>query len=598
MVFRRFVDSLTEPKVAALLVLLTLAVFGPAAIQNGFVSLDDNYLIYENAAVKTITLPHIAHVFTTYDPQLYIPLTFVSYQINAALFGMSAASFHIINLLLHCANVVLVLLIIRRLTGKLFVAGIAALLFAIHPLQTEAVMWAASRKDLLSGLFFLSSTLEYLRYQETWYRRHLIGSIVLFALGLLSKVSIILLPAWLLCIDWLQGRNTGRQALTEKIPYGALATLFGVIAVVGKAKVLSSSGTLLNMLLPAKSSVFYLQKMIWPSGLSVVYPYIPGQQSLLADFGPTIAVLLVLLAALVWLFFKNRHRIVVFCLGTYFLLLAPSFSTFWKNGFLYFASDRYAYLASIGIFMLAGLVLSRLLEKQSKDIAVPVAAVIVALLIVPFTVAQSTVWKSSISMYENVLRFYPDSVMAQTNLGLELQNSGDRAGARLHYERAIELDPHSTNAYFNLASLNQEEGKEAERQKLFVDIVDAFTDRQVQSAADVRAFVWLIAKLDELGKNEDSLRLAEKLAKIGTQFPDARHALGEKYRLLGRDAEAQMEFEAAAKTGSKNPHTYYYLAEYYSNMNNLPKTIDVLKKGVALDPTNLAARQQLLELQR
>jgi len=499
-------SRITTSHVVLGLIVLPFLVFG-SFIGNPFVSLDDNYLIYANLAVQTFSLKNILHVFTSYDPQLYIPLTFLSWQLNAALFGMNPAAFHLVNLLLHCANAVLVFLILRKLSGSLFVSALAAMLFAIHPIQTEAVLWAASRKDLLSGLFFLLSAHAYLRYREYDVRRNLLWSIVFYGLGLLSKVSVITLPVWLLGIDWLQKRPFDRlrapRILLEKLPYVVLAVVFGIIAVIGKTRVLGSSGTLLNILLPAKSVVFYVQKFLWPSGLSVIYPYTGQVHGLFVDFAWSLSVILALL--LIGLIcFRGRNRLVTFGITTYFLLLAPSFTTFWKNGFLYFASDRYVYLASIGFFVVIAFLLDRV--KMLRG-----CSVIVIASLIPVSWAQGSVWSSTEALYRNVLRTYPDSVMAQTNLGLELQLQGNLKEAREHYALAIALDPHSVHAYFDLAALENKEGHPAEAEKLYVDIVDAFGPQQVATASDIKPFLWLIKRLNDLARPADAERLFDKL---------------------------------------------------------------------------------------
>ncbi len=513
---RRFLSRITTLHVAIALIVLTLIAFSPS-IGNPFVSLDDNYLIYQNPAVLHFTWSNLVHVFTSYDPQLYIPLTFLSWQLNAVIFGMNAAGFHLVNLLLHCANVVLVLLIIRRLTANLLIAGVTSAFFAIHPIQTEAVLWAASRKDLLSSLFFLLSTLSYLRYRDEDDRKRWIWSIVFFTLALLAKVSVITLPVWLLGIDWFQKRKIDRQMVLEKIPYVLIAVVFGIIAVVGKTRVLGSSGTLLNVLLPAKSAIFYLQKFLWPVGLSVIYPYTGEAHELLREFGWSFGIIILLLV-IGLVFFRGRNRLVTFGIATYFLLLAPSFTTFWKNGFLYFASDRYVYLASIGFFVIVAFLLDRLKAVFNTRDPGSVLIVLMIAALLPVTWAQGKVWSSTEALYRNVLRFYPDSVMAQTNLGLELQLTGNLTEARQHYERAIAIDPHSVHAYFDLAALENKEGHPAEAEKLYVAIVDAFGPEQVMTVSDIRPFLWLIKRLNDLGHSGDAERLFNKLNELASSL--------------------------------------------------------------------------------
>ena len=587
-----FITSIT-------LIALSLIVFGPF-VGNEFVSLDDSYLIYANAAVKTFSIRNVFHVFTHYDPQLYIPLTFLSFQLSAAIFGMHAIAFHAVNLLLHCANVILVLLIIRRLSGNLFIASVTAALFAIHPIQTEVVLWAAARKDLLSGLFFLLSTLWYLKFREHSLRKkNLYVSVLFYGLGLLSKVSIIMLPVWLLLIDYLHKRPLKKPVFIEKIPYAVLAAVFAVIAVIGKSRILESSGSLTNVLLVFKSAAFYIEKFLWPFGLSVGYPY-TGSGSLVADFGLSVLLVSALVCLTIILLYR-RNRFAAFGLATYFLLPAPSFTTFWKNGTLFFASDRYVYLASIGFFAFVSVVLNLLKNRmqQRKLSALPLYAVTSVLLIalMVITHAQGAVWADTESLYRNNLRFYPDSVMVETNLGLELQHKGKKTEARQHYLHAIELDPHSVEAYFDLSSLEAEEGKTAEADTLKLRIIDAVAADHLRSPADLRPLLWLVGKLERMGKVDESVRLLRKLIALAPQYPEPHELLAQWYRAKGKDADAKAEFEIAAAQGSKDPKTYYYLVEYYSTGSGTTlQIINALQKGVDLDPGNQAARSKLEEL--
>lgn len=518
----------TTLHVAVALVLLTLVVFGPS-VGHGFVHLDDDYLIYNNPAVQNFTWGNILYVFTHYDPQLYIPLTFLSYQLTALLFGMNATAFHVIDLLLHCANVVLVLLLIRKLSGSLFTATIATALFAIHPIQTEAVVWAAARKDLLSGFFFLLSAHAYLRYREGFSgNRHLIWSIALYALALLAKVSIIMLPLWLLGIDWLQRREFEKRVILEKIPYALLAILFSIVAVIGKSRILEASGTLTNVLLVFKSAAFYVGKFFWPLGFSVGYNYTGGGQHLLADFGVDVAIVMLLVGVIVFLLVR-RQRLAAFGLASYFLLLAPSFTTFWKNGTLFFASDRYVYLASIGIFTCIALALNALKNRMLHRgwSPLPLYGVVSVLLIalIPITFAQTAVWADTESLYRNNLRFYPDSVMVETNLGLELQQKGQREEARQHYLRAISLDVHAVEAYFNLSSLEAEEGHQGAADRLKLQIIDVLAADHIRSPADLEPLLWLVGRLDRMGRPDEALRLLRKLVELAPQFPEPRELL-------------------------------------------------------------------------
>src|SRR3989344_2802932 len=152
--------------IATAIVVLCVAVYG-FHLSNEFVLLDDGILIFRNPFVAQLTPWSLKMIFTTYDPELYVPLTLFTYQIEHLLFGFTPFFFHLDNLLLHIANALLVLTITYRIShNNLALAAFVAILFAIHPLHTEAVLWASARKDTLAALFFLLSMDAFLRYRS------------------------------------------------------------------------------------------------------------------------------------------------------------------------------------------------------------------------------------------------------------------------------------------------------------------------------------------------------------------------------------------------------------------------------------------------
>jgi len=139
---------------------LTFALYG-SSLSNSFVRWDDGMLIYENPAIREITPSTLKTVFTSYDPELYIPLTFMSYQVDYALGGTNPTIYHAQNLFWHTLNALLVAGFILLLSRRKWIALLCGVLFAIHPLHTEAVAWASARKDVLSTFFFLVSLISY-----------------------------------------------------------------------------------------------------------------------------------------------------------------------------------------------------------------------------------------------------------------------------------------------------------------------------------------------------------------------------------------------------------------------------------------------------
>jgi len=313
-------------------------------------------LIYENSAIRAINPSTLKTIFTTYDPELYIPLTFFTYQIDYLVGGINPLPYHMQNLLWHTLNALLVTWLMLLLLKNRWVAVMLGLLFAVHPLHTEAVVWASARKDVLSTFFFLLSVIEYIRYRKEGKSRFHYGmSLCAFLLGLFAKVTILTLPVVLLLLDLLAGRKWSRTMIIEKIPFFALSGIFAVVAFYGKTGVLGASTILEKLLMAPVSTMHYLSKIVAPAGLSVLYPFF-GDLTLsnpvvLLAFCLTALFLAIVMIAL------RYHRVAFFALAFFLVTLSPTLFNFAKGDTFYFASDRYAYVPSVGVLLLIGLII-------------------------------------------------------------------------------------------------------------------------------------------------------------------------------------------------------------------------------------------------
>ena len=187
-----------------MLVLITLAVFGPVT-QHEFTNYDDNVYITENDHVKSgFHADSIVWAFGRVNAErtYYHPLTWLSHMLDCQLFGMNAGAHHFENVLFHAANVLLLFLLLRRMTGSLWRSALVAALFAWHPLQVETVAWASERKNVLSTLFWLLTTMSYVRYAERPGGWRYAPVMLFLALGLLSKPMLVTLPFSLLLLDF------------------------------------------------------------------------------------------------------------------------------------------------------------------------------------------------------------------------------------------------------------------------------------------------------------------------------------------------------------------------------------------------------------
>lgn len=518
--------------VPAGLSLLLLLIYG-RSLGNDFVNWDDGLLITENAVVRSFTPQSVYRAFTMYDPELYIPLTFLSYQLNYLVAGYHPFVYHITNLALHATNTLLVLWLVTLWSGKRWVAAVTALLFAVHPLHVETVVWASARKDLLATLFFLLTLCAYCRFRETGLRRWYVWSLLCFLLGLLAKVVVIMAPLVLLLLDWREGRKIGRASLLENIPYFILSVVFGVIAVFGKA----AAPALLveKLLIGSKAAVFTLQKLALPVGLSVLYPY--TQPITLTTPDLFLPLLIVLALCAVSLMLCRRWGALGFTWAFFLLMLLPSFNNIAKGQDLlrdvYFSSDRYAYVPSISILFLVALLLERL--RARWRLAVGAFLVVIILLFSGLAYRQSLVWRGTETLFQNVLRHYPSAHVAHSNIAGMLYRDGQIEAAFEEYGKSIAIRPNAA-AYYNLGQIYAEAG-------MVKRAIEAYRKALDVRPGDADARVNLGVLLLRMGLARDAAKELEEAVRIHPDLAIAHFNLGLAYEALGEDARALRSFQ-------------------------------------------------------
>lgn len=605
---------------------LLLLVYG-SSLQNGFVRWDDGLLIYENPAVMEISPSSLKRIFTTYDPELYIPLTLFSYQVDYALAGANPFWFHAHNLFWHAAGALLVAWLAFLLTGRKWVGLFVGLLFALHPLHTEAVAWAAARKDVLSLFFFLGSLVAYLYWRDRGEKLPYRLSLLCFLLGLMSKGQILVLPVVLVLVDLYRGRRLSKDMFIEKWPWFLLSVVFGIIGIIGKTGVAASSSLGAKILMSFKSTTFYLGKMLWPDHFSLLYPYTGSVSLSSPDF--YVPIFIVTTLAILSLLLRRKLPELWFGLAFYYLVLAPTFLNFAKGTEMdmYYASDRYAYVASIGIFLLVGLLSVRVSRALHDAKAVHAAGAAAGLsLILPLGALahrQSAVWKDTESLFANVIEHFPESShVAHNNLGnmYRLRKEMDRAvseyeqaiAIRPHpktmanlggayrqlkqydkaeaiYARALETDARSKEAHFGYGILLAELGRRQEAETMYRTAVEI-------DPAYEEAYTNLGSLLLAEGRMDDAIAAYEKAVEVAPYFADAWYNLGVARSAKG-DAEGAIEaYERTISVQPRASSAYINLGILYSKLNNREKAVKAFRDLLRVDPNNATAREALRQL--
>ncbi len=462
---------------ALLASVLTAAVYLPA-IDNGFVDLDDEGYVSKNAMIDTIDARFIGWTFTTFEMYNYHPLTWISYGLDAAVWGKNPRGFHATSVLLHAFNTFLVVWLVFRLLQapalspelhqqrSLRVAGLTGILFGIHPLHVESVAWISERKDVLYAFFLLLAILAYLdfaRNRPGKNRKYYGLCLFFFVLALLSKPMAVTLPLVLLIVDFFplrrldpQSLSSWKKSLFEKLPFFGLSFTASVATIFAQ----KTSGelrpfelfTLSERLLSAVRGVFfYLQKFVVPAGLAPFYPMqTPVRFSLLDGL---YIVLFLAITSVCFAFWRRRPYLLAAWL--YFLLtLLPVLGIIQVGG--HAAADRYAYLPLVGPMVLAALALSAWIYKAMSLLTFRRAAVVVSifpllamLVILIFrTAEQISVWKDSISLWNREIQLYPyDVAVSYQNRARAYSQDGLYDRAIEDYTRAAELEPGNYRVY-------------------------------------------------------------------------------------------------------------------------------------------------------
>jgi tetratricopeptide (TPR) repeat protein len=298
---------------------------------------------------------------------MYQPLAVMTIAMNYASAQESPMAYHATNLFLHIINILLVWLLLLRLSRKRLIAGIAAFLFALHPINVEPVAWIAARSTLLFTSFYLGGLLAYLRYTDKKKILYLGLTAVLALAALFTKSLAISFPIILLVIDYYQGRSWNMRLYLEKAPFFVLSIIFGFITVdaantYGHLTVLQYDYSLIDrFFILCHTYVFYLAKFLVPIDLSSIYAY-PE----LSGHGLPILYYLSAITSigLIYLMYHNWYRQKKLIVGLLFFsfTVAPVLPLFWSRIFV--AADRYAYLSFIGLFFLSAVLIDRLLSKK------------------------------------------------------------------------------------------------------------------------------------------------------------------------------------------------------------------------------------------
>ncbi|HTQ38759.1 MAG TPA: tetratricopeptide repeat protein [Pirellulales bacterium] len=565
---------------------LVLLIYWPV-VHGGFI-MDDDLLLTDNALVKAPD--GLYRMWLTREPVDYWPLTNSSFWAEWRLWGMNSTGYHVTNLLLHIINSLLVWLLLKRLAIR--GAFLAALLFAVHPVNIESVAWIAERKNVLSMLFFLLSILSYLKAERLvnrWYW----FSLMAFALAMLSKGSVAILPLLLLVIAWWQrGRVTaGDVRLVAPFFLVAIAlTGVNIWFQTHGAETAIRNVTFDQRLAGAGAVVwFYLYKALWPMNLAFIYPQWDIQTSNLLWWLPlasVVAVTIVLLRACLSqqekLSRKGWSGHLLFGWGVFIVALLPMLG-FVDVGFMRYSlvADHYEYIALIPVVGLVAAAVDycygRAAAAARPVIAGGAFAVVAALAWLSWN--QSQLYANSIALYEATIKINPDSWLVHTNLSIDLNDAGQLPQALAHAQEALRLQPDYAEAHNALGLILAQLGKPAEA-------IDQYHQALNLKPNFAEAYCNLGAAYGMQGQLLQAIDYLERAVQLKPYFFEAQCDLARALAGVGRLREAATQYDEALRLKPNSPEAEFGLARTYAAMNRSADAQTAAQKAIELARSN------------
>lgn len=449
--------------------LLTLAVFREVA-GFGFVDADDQlYLTGNEQVLAGLSWDNLRWAFTTTSIGNYHPLTWLSLMLDVEIWGDWPGGFHLTNLALHVANLLLLFAALRELTGDVWKSAFVAALFAIHPLHVESVAWISERKGLLCTLFGLAALFAYGRYANRRQQVWLWAGIALFGLSLLSKVAMVTLPFLLLVLDfWPLGRfasgdprDRPLRLVMEKLPFFFLAAVFSVVAILSQA----ASAAVVDLgRYPLSARVvnalcgyaLYLYRSVWPTDLAIFYPIPFPEGASLVERGSAFFLLIALSA----LALAERARRPFLLTGWLWFLgtLVPMLGLVQLGGA--HVADRYSYIPIVGLFIACAWGIPSILpDRPWSRRALPLAAVVLLAAFATVASVQGGYWRDQASVFRRAIQVTGPNSFAHAGLARALRGQGRFDAAISEFRRALEIHPENVEARSSLALVLRDQGQ-------------------------------------------------------------------------------------------------------------------------------------------
>lgn len=573
------------------LLIAVLVAYGPA-LPAGFVWDDDVYVTNDTMLTKPDALRRIWFSFDSLAG--YFPLTLTTFYAERGLWALNPAGYHLVNILLHAANAILVWQLLKQL--RVPGAWLAGTIFALHPVQVESVAWITERKNVLMGFFFLLSLLAWRNFadEQSKHRwRFYTLALVFYILALCAKTTACTLPAGLILILWLRKIPTSGKRWAQVAPFVVIGIGMGLIAMSWERYHHDTQGKLFEIawlqrgLIASHAIWFYAAKIFWPANLTVAYPRWTILPTHLAAY-LWVAVTAVS-AVFVWWLRRWTGRGVEAAVVFFVATLAPMLGLIMHHFYMYsFVADHFQYLASLGLIALVAAGIEMGLRKihWGKRALRPVLYATVMITLGVLTWNQSEMYADAETLWQTTLRHNPDSLLAQANLGSIAFKDGQLEEASTHFQKILQKNPDCAGIHYNLGLCLFQAGRIDEAMAEYKKELDLYPD-------NAEAHNNLGQALAFKGQQKEAIAEYQRALALAPDLSVAQDNLGLALLKDQKVDEAIVQFKAAVQSDPSTPGVQNNLGIAFTKIGQFKQAVRHFEKALEINADDLAACNNL-----
>ena len=410
----------------SMLILIVVFLYWQVKSFTEYTNWDTPTFVINNQIIMNISFENIINIFTPGKiPKeiLFIPVTYLSYMLEIGLWGMNISVMHIDNVILHIFNTILLYCLILMIFKNRTAAFFSSLIFAVHPVQVEAVCWIMGRKDLLMAFFSLLSCIFWVKKIKVGKSSYFIFSILFFLLACFSKPTALVVPLLLFAIDYYYGKKgTFIDKIISIVPFLLCA---GIVYFIN-----TLVPQIVNYTLPFKAlPVLYLPSIIldWCSRIflfsrgEIVYTKLKGDPFF--EFNSVSLLTSIVLLIIVVYIYRKKIKEAVFCMLFLLISLLPTLTALLSKRSIVTA-DRYGYFPMIGVFVLAGILISYKGSLRERLIKYSIVLIWIVIMIF-YTYTLIPVWQTTKTLWDYELSIDEESPFGLNNMSTYYFNKGD-----------------------------------------------------------------------------------------------------------------------------------------------------------------------------